>query len=56
MKRFEYKFEFENNEEFFVFNHFRLYGHYTGLTLGLRAANERRRYFVTTSLFGLVQA
>ena len=25
---------------------------YTGLILGLRPANERRRYFVTTSLIG----
>ena len=28
----------------------------TGLILGLRPANERRRYFVTTSLSGWVQA
>ena len=28
----------------------------TGRILGLRPANERRRYFVTTSLFGWVQA
>ena len=28
----------------------------TGLILGLRPANERRRYFVTTSLIGWVQA
>ena len=28
----------------------------TGLILGLRQANERRRYFVTTSLIGWVQA
>ena len=28
----------------------------TGLILGLRPANERRRYFVTTSLIGSVQA
>ena len=28
----------------------------TGLILGLRPANERRRYFVTTSLIGRVQA
>ena len=28
----------------------------TGLILGLRPANERRRYFVTTSLIGLAQA
>ena len=27
-----------------------------GLILGLRPANERRRYFVTTSLIGWVQA
>ena len=27
-----------------------------GLILGLRPANERRRYFVTTSLIGRVQA
>ena len=27
-----------------------------GLILGLLAANERRRYFVTTSLVGWVQA
>ena len=27
----------------------------TGLILGLRPANERRRYFVTTSLIGWVQ-
>ena len=29
---------------------------YTGMVLGLRPANERRRYFVTTSLIGWVQA
>ena len=29
---------------------------YTGLILGLRPANERRRYFVTTSLIGWAQA
>ena len=29
---------------------------YTGLILGLRPANERRRYFVTTSLISWVQA
>ena len=29
---------------------------FSGLTLGLRPANERRRYFVTTSLVGWVQA
>ena len=29
---------------------------YTGLILGLRPANERRRYFVTTSLIGWLQA
>ena len=28
----------------------------SGLILGLRRANERRRYFVTTSLIGWVQA
>ena len=28
----------------------------TGLILGLRPANGRRRYFVTTSLVGCVQA
>ena len=28
----------------------------TGLIVGLRSANERRRYFVTTSLFGWAQA
>ena len=28
----------------------------TGLILGLHPANERRRYFVTTSLIGWVQA
>ena len=28
----------------------------TGLILGLRPPNERRRYFVTTSLIGGVQA
>ena len=28
----------------------------TGLILGLRSANERRRYFVTTSLIDWVQA
>ena len=27
-----------------------------GLILALRSANERRRYFVTTSLFGWMQA
>ena len=30
--------------------------HISGLILGLRPANERRRYFVTTSLIGLAQA
>ena len=29
---------------------------HTGLILGLRPANERRRYFVTTSLIGWAQA
>ena len=29
---------------------------YAGLILGLRAANERRRYFVTMSLIGWAQA
>ena len=29
--------------------------HDTGLILGLRPANERRRYFVTTSLNGWAQ-
>ena len=28
----------------------------SGLIQGLRPANERRRYFVTTSLIGLLQA
>ena len=28
---------------------------YSGLILGLRLANERRRYFVTTSLIGWAQ-
>ena len=28
----------------------------TGMILGLRPANERRRYFVTTSLIGWAQA
>ena len=28
---------------------------YTGLILGLRSANESRRYFVTTSLIGWAQ-
>ena len=32
------------------------YEKYTGLIQGLRPANERRRYFVTTSLFGWTQA
>ena len=32
------------------------YDHDTGLILGLCSANERRRYFVTTSLIGWVQA
>ena len=31
-------------------------GHLSGLILGLRSANERRRYFVTMSLTGWVQA
>ena len=31
-------------------------GNYAGLILGLLPANERRRYFVTTSLIGWVQA
>ena len=30
--------------------------HISGLILGLRPANERRRYFVTTSLIGWAQA
>ena len=30
--------------------------HFTGLILGLRPANESRRYFVTTSLIGWAQA
>ena len=29
---------------------------YAGLILGLRTANERRRYFVTMSLIGWAQA
>ena len=29
---------------------------FTGLILGLRPANERRRYYVTTSLTGSVHA
>ena len=29
-----------------------IYIHYAGLILGLCPANERRRYFVTTSLIG----
>ena len=29
---------------------------YSGLILGLRLANERRRYFVTTSLIRMAQA
>ena len=33
-----------------------LLGDNTGLILGLRSANERRRYFVTTSLIGWAQA
>ena len=37
-------------------NQQRLPLHYTGLILGLRLANERRRYFVTTSLIGWAQA
>ena len=32
-----------------------LSGHGTGLILGLRPANKRRRYFVTTSLIGWAQ-
>ena len=35
---------------------FRFQWHNAGLILGLRPANERRRYFVTTSLIGWVQA
>ena len=35
-----------------VFFFFHFYGCITGLILGLREANERRRYFVTTSLIG----
>ena len=31
------------------------FGHSWHLILGLRPANERRRYFVTTSLIGWVQ-
>ena len=30
--------------------------HTTGLILGVRSANERRRYFVTTYLIAWVQA
>ena len=30
--------------------------HIIGLILGLRPANERRRYFITTSLIGWAQA
>ena len=30
--------------------------HHAGLILGLRPANEKRRYFVTTSLIGWVEA
>ena len=37
-------------------NCYGLDGDYAGLILGLRSANERRRYFVTTSLIGWVEA
>ena len=33
-----------------------LIGYRMGLILGLRPANERRRYFVTTSFIGWMQA
>ena len=35
---------------------YRPYEHKAGQILGLRPANERRRYFVTTSPIGWVQA
>ena len=35
---------------------FRVGDAYTGLILGLRPANERRRYFITTSVIGRLQA
>ena len=40
------------------YSHYLYHGklYHTGLILGLRPANERRRYFVTTSLIGWAQA
>ena len=35
--------------------HWMAYLYYTRMIQGLRPANERRRYFVTTSLIGWVQ-
>ena len=35
-------------------NYYELYARTTRLILGLRPANERWRYFVTTSLIGLI--
>ena len=40
----------------YVPNQWTLLIHSTGLILALRPANERRRYFVTTSLIGWAQA
>ena len=36
--------------------HYDLSCHITVMVMGLRPANERRRYFATTSLIGWVQA
>ena len=44
------------SEEFHLINSYCLSKTSTGLILGLRPANERRRYFVTTSLIGWAQA
>ena len=40
---------------YFIYKIIHTSGYITGLTLGLHQANERRRYFVTTSLIGWAQ-
>ena len=40
----------------YMYNQWLRASHITGLILGLRLVNERRRYFVTTSLIGWPQA
>ena len=39
-----------------ITHHYELFFSNSGLILGLRPANERRRYKVTTSLIGLTQS